>query len=244
MVFPGAPHKVNIQPLFEVRNLFGVPEGRRYESRNDDVGGDGWGRPDMLYWLTSGVGGSVGFLFDDISGEHAWQGANGKSRGVHTTHKGGYDVDVRYWDENGKFETLLRGDESGKHIKTMVGLAYAEWENVANGGSSNLANLTKLVRWIKANRSGLDNLANDANIKELYVGELGWFAGPLINSQLVDPERLDDESMIPYDIRDVTLPKVPPQDNGVYVPLPPWNKPAKVQRIIEHHHHIHVRFNP
>jgi hypothetical protein len=239
MKFPGALHIVDIRPLFEIRNLFGVPEGRRYEDRNDDVGGDGWGRTDMLYWLTSGTGGSLGFLFNDISGEHAWQGANGRSMGIHKTHKGGYDVDIRYWDENGKFETSLRGDESGKFIKTTVGLAYAEWDNVAKGGSSDFANLTKLIRWIKANRSGLDNLAKVGNVKELYVGTPDWFAGPLIRSELW---ALNDDNF--YEIRDVTLPKVPPQDNGAYVLLPAWNKPANVYPVEDHHHHIHVRFKP
>ncbi len=239
MEFPGARHKVDIQPLFEIRNLFIVPDNRRYESRNDGMGGDGWGRPDMLHWLTGGSGGSLGFLFNDISGEHAWQDANGTSMGIHQTHKGGYDVDVRYWDENGKFETSFRGDGGGEAIKKAVGLAYAE---VEKGDSSGYPNLTKLIGWIKANRNGLDNLASDAKIKEIYVGSVDWFAEPLINANVVDPEQ--PEASIPRVIPDVTLPKVPPQDNGVYVPLAPWNKPKNVLPKPNHEHHFHVRFKP
>jgi hypothetical protein len=219
------------QPLFEIRNLYAIADSRRFgdlpDPRQDALGGDGWGRPDMLAWLTSGPGAI--FPFNDISGEHAWQSADGKSMGVHHCHKGGYDVDIRYFDENVQFLTTMRGDWNGASIKKVMQDAEAEFI----GGMVNKTNLIKLVKWIKANRTGLESIAAGGNIRGIYVGIENWHRMALLDGQF---------EVCGAQIPDVTLPPV----GDEYPLLGAWStKPNKIKpKAGNHEGHIHVRFNP
>ncbi len=69
--FPDSPKSNAFQPLFEIRDVSSLPETRRYNPREDNEG-DGWGRPDILAWLTTGAG-NARPQFNDISGQNGWQ---------------------------------------------------------------------------------------------------------------------------------------------------------------------------
>lgn len=241
-------------PLFEIRDLVTLPASRRYHSdslqpRNDDSGGDGWGRADMLSWLTSGTGGSswMNLRFNDISGENAWQKyvpGSGNNRGgmlsmgVHRAHKGGYDTDARYWDENGAFETEMRGDGGGRAIAEAVAAALPE---VAAGDVSGYPNLRKVIGWVKANRSGLENLAADASVYQVYIGQGDWFLGSLVYG-LLKQQGPPNPTWVP--IPDVTLPRS--GTDNAYPLLGPWtNAPDSVVVIDDNHNsHMHLRLWP
>ncbi len=241
--FPGSLANESFMPLFEIRDLapfllsgrrYGVPET---DPRQDDVGGDGWGRGDLLAWLDTGQGGTLGLQFNDLSGQNAWQkptsGGRWKSMGVHMAHKGGYDTDVRYWDENGGFATTMKGEWNGASIKAAILEAWNE--QLVAGGTGN-TKLTKVINWIKANRNGLTKLALDSNIMLMYVGDEAWFTRALFGGKLHNPEYPSDD----YTIPDVTVPKV----GDAYVPLGAWSAEKVLMLDPYHCGHIHIRFKP
>jgi hypothetical protein len=213
-------------PLFEVRNYydFGDSLELRYggpanDPREDKKGGDGWARGDMLIWL----GGGGDFLkYNDISGANAWQDAAGKSLGAHSAHKGGYEIDARYYDENGEFKTVMCGQSAyindvlvgGYYIKQMVETAEAEVEQ----GKDPKPNWDKLKKWVDYNRLLLAQLASDDLIQLIFIGKEDWFWEPLM------------------------LGKIKELDLGVgaYVQDPK----KKVIGYPDHESHMHIRFNP
>ena len=221
MQFPDT--KDSFTPIFEVRNAINAPETKRYGSDHaDSKGGDGWARADMLNWVNNGTGNIL--LYNDISGEHAWQDAKGKSLGVHESHKGGYDADVRYYDENGKFEGGMCGQSAsingnlvgGYYIKQVVQAAQEEVEN----NLSPTPNLDKLKKWINVNRTLLSQLAADPKVKLLYIGFENWFWQPLIWGKFEDG-----------------LLDIPGGSHWL-----DW--PDKVEMLAGHESHIHVRLLP
>ncbi|UTH75685.1 carbohydrate-binding protein [Chromobacterium sp. IIBBL 290-4] len=221
MTFP-LTKKDTFQPLFEIRNVSNMPENRRYGSRDDATGGDGWLRNDMLAILNS----TTLPLLGDISGQHAWQNAAGRSMGVHSTHKGGYDADLRYWDENGRWDSPMRGDNDGAEIIRVVNAARAE----VKSGSSTQPNLNRLINWIRANRAALSALESQLamRLRKIYIGDKAWFNKPLIEG------RFPDGVNIP-------LPGINPPNNL----LGPWvNKSAKIVPMVNHNHHFHIRLVP
>jgi hypothetical protein len=224
----------SVQPLFEINSLYTIPASRRFGERNLAEGSDGWGRVDMLTWLTSASWNTL--PFNDISGEHAWQNAKGRSLGAHVSHKGGYDVDARYFDENGLYVSSLQGDNNGASIKQTIDLAEEEFKN----GEPSQPNLLKLIKWIKTNRTKLSVMANDSAVIKLIVG---------VGTQL------EDDSVIPWhrnalldglfpdgqEIPDITLPQV----DGDYPFLGKWNqRSGKICPLLLHEGHIHVRLKP
>jgi len=240
--FPGSLANESFRPLFEIRDVAPfLPPERRYgapatDIRQDDEGGDGWGRGDMLAWLDTGQGGTLGLKFNDISGQNAWQevcGGKWKSMGVHMAHKGGYDTDARYWDENGDFATVMNGAGNGDDIKDAI---LAAWDEQVGAGGSGETKLIKVINWIKANRNGLANLALDSNIQEIFIGDADWFTRALLKGKLHNPAFPDND----YPILDVTEPKV----DDMHVPLGEWN--AEKIKILDPYHlgHMHIRFKP
>ena len=208
--------KDSFTPLFEIRNVFSVPDSRRYSTdRADAKGGDGWGRTDMLNWLNTGTGNVL--VYNDLSGEHAWQDANGKSLGVHDAHKGGYEADVRYYDENGKYLTNMCGNNDGSYIKQVVDAAQVEVENHL----SPKPNVDKLVKWINVNRTLLEQLSADPRVKLLYIGFADWMWQPLIWGRFEDG-----------------ILDVPGVDHWLNWP------DHKVIMLPAHESHIHVRLMP
>ena len=168
----------------------------------------------MLNWLNTGTGNVL--VYNDLSGEHAWQDANGKSLGVHDSHKGGYDADVRYYDENGKYLTNMCGNNDGSYIKQVVDAAQVEVENHL----SPKPNVDKLVKWINVNRTLLEQLSADPRVKLLYIGFADWMWQPLIWGRFEDG-----------------ILDVPGVDHWL-------NWPDKVIMLPAHESHIHVRLMP
>jgi hypothetical protein len=211
--------KDSFTPLFEVRNAINAPGSKRYsDDRADSRGGDGWARADMLNWVNTGTGRIL--VYNDISGEHAWQNADGKALGVHESHKGGYDLDARYYDENGQYVTGMCGQSynkvDGYYIRQVVQAAQEEVEN----NLSPRPNVDRLVKWINVNRTLLEQVAADPKVKLLYIGLQDWFWQPLIWGKFADG------------ILDIP---------GVDIWLG-W--PDKVEMLGGHESHIHVRLMP
>ncbi|MBE0603081.1 MAG: carboxypeptidase regulatory-like domain-containing protein [Deltaproteobacteria bacterium] len=240
--FLGSLANESFLPLFEIRDVAPfLPSERRYgapatDIRQDDEGGDGWGRGDMLAWLETGQGGTLGLKFNDISGQNAWQEVSGgkwKSMGVHMAHKGGYDTDARYWDENGDFTTAMNGAGYGDSIKAAI---LEAWDEQVGAGGSGETKLIKVINWIKANRNGLALLAVDSNIQDIYIGDAEWFTRALLKGKLHNPAYPDND----FSILDVTEPKV----DDMHVPLGEWN--AEKIKILDPYHlgHMHIRFKP
>lgn len=222
MIFP-LTRKDSFQLLFEIRNVFSMPESRRYGPRDDATGGDGWLRNDMLNLLRTPP---MLPLLGDISGEHGWQDASGKAMGAHSTHKGGYDADLRYWDENGRWDSPMRGDNDGAEIARVVDAAKAE----VKAGSTSQPNLNRLVNWVNSNRNQLNALETrlGSQLRKIYVGDKAWFARPLLEG------RFPDGTHIP-------LPGAKAPNNI----LGPWaNKSSKIVPTVNHNHHFHIRLAP
>ncbi|WP_139167193.1 hypothetical protein [Chromobacterium sphagni] len=222
MAFP-LTRKDAFQPLFEIRNVLNLPENRRYGPRDDATGGDGWLRNDMLNLLGAPP---ILPLLGDISGEHGWQDAAGKAMGAHSTHKGGYDADLRYWDENGRWDGPMRGDSNGEEIARVVQAARAEVKN----GAPAQPNLNRLVNWVRWNRSQLSALESrlGPQLRKIYVGDTIWFARPLLEGRFPDSV-------------DIPLPGANTPNNI----LGPWpNKSAKIVPTANHNHHFHIRLVP
>ncbi len=239
--FQGSLANESFLPLFEIRDVASFPAARRYgapdnDLRQDSVGGDGWGRGDLLAWLNTGQGGTLGLRFNDLSGQNAWQKIHGgewKSMAVHMTHKGGYDTDARYWDENGSFLTTMSGEWNGASIKTAI---LAAWDEQVVAGGTGDTKLIKVINWIKANRNGLSTLAQDDNILLVYVSDEEWFTRALFEGKLHHPDYPDND----FAILDVTVPKV----EDAYVPLGTWNAEGIIPLNEDHTGHIHIRFKP
>lgn len=225
------------QPLFEILNSYTIDAtSRRFGEQLEDlaVGSDGWGRMDMLVWLTSGAGALI--PFNDISGEHAWQDSNERSLGIHVSHKGGYDVDLRYLDENGKYLGDMMGVNDGVAIKNALYSAQAAYRNL----EPNNPDLVKVIGWIKANRNGISEMAKDTAIKVIIVGR-----GTKIDENSYNEwhRRALSSGLFP-DGTPIPSSAVPDQE-GVFQQLGGWlNKPSKVVEIGGHEGHIHVRLNP
>jgi hypothetical protein len=172
----------------------------------------------MLNWVNTGTGRIL--VYNDISGEHAWQNADGKALGVHESHKGGYDLDARYYDENGQYVTGMCGQSynkvDGYYIRQVVQAAQEEVEN----NLSPRPNVDRLVKWINVNRTLLEQVAADPKVKLLYIGLQDWFWQPLIWGKFADG------------ILDIP---------GVDIWLG-W--PDKVEMLGGHESHIHVRLMP
>ncbi len=212
--------------LFETRHVDGTPASRRYDDRNDGAGGDGWGRYKMHTYLQNGLGGDL--VFNDISGEHAWQSAGPCtakpcSMGVHSEHKAGLSVDARYRDENGQFITPMKGDGNGATIKDTLDAAQKEVSSKA----INQPNTTKVMQWIDQNRAFLNLLSTGSGTTKIYVGIAQWHQNALIKGLFPDG---------------TAIPR-PGQTNPDKSPvlIGAWIKPAKVKPMGgSHEGHIHV----
>lgn len=166
--------------LFETRSAssYQTPSSRRYGDRDDVAGGDGWGRYEMLEYLNYGNGSTL--MFNDISGEHAWQDNMGKSLGAHKEHKSGLSVDARYLDENGQLISPMRGDGNGSTIELTLKSAQEETTNEQVNSCQSRPNTCKIVKWIDENRSSLNSLAGDSMTTKIYVGIAVWHKNALL----------------------------------------------------------------
>src|SRR6218665_1279564 len=66
------------------------------------------------------------YRFDDISGKHVTQTANGRSILGHEGHSDGQQIDMRYADGRGGFGDALGGQGNGAQIKKLIDDAAAE----------------------------------------------------------------------------------------------------------------------
>jgi hypothetical protein len=220
---PGVPMRFGtgkdvFMPIFETRNLAVLGPERRYGlTREDASGGDGWGRVDTLAWLHPSD-----LRFNDLSGEHAWQ-VGGKSLGSHTEHKGGYDIDARYVDDNGQSLNSLRGDENGADILAVLMAAQDE----VSSNAADKPNLERIVNWIQRNRTWLNGIAEDEEVVRLYVGILGWHRNALSRGQFPDGTPIPTVNGVPAFVGEWT------DRNSIITPM-----------TGNHEGHIHVRIEP
>lgn len=210
--------------LFETHNAYQTPPARRYDDRNNGEGSDGWGRFLMHDYLQTGLGKAL--VFNDISGEHAWQKqVNGqwKSLGIHKEHKAGLTVDARYLDENGQNATAMQGNGNGA---TILSTLQAAQQEVA-GNTANKPNTTKIVKWIDQNRAFLEALSLDSTTTKIYVGVASWHQNALIKGKFPDGTKILRPGVLN------------PDNTPVFIEE--WNKPQKVKPMAGNHEgHIHV----
>lgn len=150
-------------PLFLANEIF---SDRRYGAR--DNGGDSWARREAFDWLTNNV-----YRFDDITALHAAQLANGRSVMQHAGHSDGRQIDLRYADGNGGYSDTYGGQGNGVAILRLLNNAKREVDR----GILNGPNLAHAQRWIRDNRSLLEN--ESVNADWLYAGQQ-WLRGALL----------------------------------------------------------------
>lgn len=190
-------------PLYLANNESGLG-GRRYGSR--DAGGDSWATRQTITWLHSRA-----YRFDDISGQHITQSANGRSILGHSGHSDGQQIDMRYADGQGGYSDALGGQGDGASIQQMFNGARHEVTTTAQQKPQ----LAALQAWITANRALLDAEAASNSTRVIYIGP----------------------SFIKRSLVDGAFPVSP----SVQIPgVSAWTKPAKVQIDPAHLSHWHL----
>jgi hypothetical protein len=142
-------------PLFLAGEEF--DDDRRYGVR--DTGGDSWATYGTVQWLMGRA-----YRFDDITGLHAPQTANGRSVLGHAGHSDGTQMDLRYSDGSGGYTDQLGGAGEGAAIKKLLSDAAKE---VASGAAEH-PKLDLLLDWIAANRAMAELEAPHA--RNIYMG--------------------------------------------------------------------------
>jgi len=142
---------------------------QRYGVR--DSGGDSWATAVATDWL-----GSRAYRFDDISGLHVAQTADGRSALDHAGHSDGMQIDMRYADGANGFTDQLGGASDGAYIKQLLNAAASEVATAA----TDTPNLTQALAWIVANRSMMEREAYYA--RNIYAGP-SWMKLALYNGQ-------------------------------------------------------------
>ncbi|WP_265298502.1 hypothetical protein [Verminephrobacter eiseniae] len=193
-------------PLYLAADVASL-SGRRYGSR--DAGGDSWATQRTINWLSNKP-----YRFDDISGKHVTQTANGRSILGHEGHSDGQQIDMRYADGRGGFGDALGGQGNGAQIKKLIDDAAAE----VAGNAVQKPKLSALQAWIAANRALLDREAAHASTRVIYIGDA------FIKLALVDA-------------------KFPPGASAASTPIPgvtAWTPPENVHPVPRHLSHWHI----
>ncbi|MCG5051436.1 MAG: hypothetical protein KA712_00600 [Myxococcales bacterium] len=176
----------NFTPIYLAPDVAGYSSSLRYPTQKES-GGDAWGTKSLLDWLFASP-----LVYNDISAAQVKQVKVTKEtmpkkipaefatkiRSVldHSGHSDGQQVDVRYWDGSGGFTEPLNGVDHGAGIAQLASEALAEVKAAApNGGVppnvAGLPNLSKLLAWIRENRTELDLYADDTAVRRIYIGQ-------------------------------------------------------------------------
>lgn len=183
--------------------------GRR-SSGTRDAGGDSWATRQTITWLQSKL-----YRFDDISGQHVTQKADGDSILEHKGHSDGQQLDLRYADGSGSFSDGLGGQGDGAQIESLMHAAAAE----VAANPAQKPKLALLVAWITANRATLAAEAGNSATDVIYIGP------DFIKRALVDGK-----------FSDAPTAQIP----GIAA----WTLPAKVQvSTPAHRSHWHISLN-
>jgi len=194
-------------PLYLAGDQSGLGgDTRRYGAR--DVGGDSWATDKTIKFLQGRP-----YRFDDISGQHVAQFANGRSILDHTGHNNGQQMDLRYADGKGGFTDNLGGADTGTHIANLMSAARAEVESKA----ANKPNLALLQSWIKDNRAMIWAEVMAPDTHKVHIG-LHFIRDALVYGRFPGQPAL-------------AIPGIDP------VPLP---LPSKLIPAGDHLHHWHV----
>jgi hypothetical protein len=148
-------------PLYLTSELSAYNAANRFGQR--DPGGDSWGTTAMTTWIFA-----EGLRYNDISAALVKQGPAPSYRSVlgHSGHSDAQQVDVRYYDGSGGFSDTLGGLNAAAGVKTLASAALAEVTSKA----TTTPNLTSLVTWITANRTGLAGYAARGEVRRIYIG--------------------------------------------------------------------------
>lgn len=158
-------------PLFLAGDAVG--EERRYNILRDP-GGDSWSTANTIDWLLPRP-----YRFDDVSGLHVAQLANGRSALDHAGHSDGTQIDMRYADGQGGFTESLGGAGNGSAIQALLVAASAE----AAGGNPTGANVQNAINWVTANRTMIETEA--ALARKIHAGP-SWMKLALYDGKFPD----------------------------------------------------------
>lgn len=193
--------------------LWEMPDGfSRYSSR--DEGGDDWCSRGAYLWLLANR--NLMAAINDISGEHA------KNIG-HQTHQYGTDIDMMHY-------YVFDGVRSGGDNYALL-WSYAT-EAILSDTPRGL-----IIPWVLATRQGLDRLAANPSVQEIY-----YIFGDKSQGSLVDPSKgALLEGWGEYLLK---TGKLIYSDEEVDLGLGLWSNPKyTARRINDHNDHIHIILN-
>src|SRR6218665_3785 len=193
-------------PLYLAADVASL-SGRRYGSPGAGRGPRATQR--TINWLSNKP-----YRFDDISGKHVTQTANGRSILGHEGHSDGQQIDMRYADGRGGFGDALGGQGNGAQIKKLIDDAAAE---VAGNAAQN-PSLSALQAWIAANRALLDREAAHASTRVIYIGD----------------------SFIRHVLVDAKFPLGAPAASTSIPGVTAWTKPKNIRAVPRHLSHWHI----
>jgi hypothetical protein len=138
----------------ERRGLWRMPDGfARYSTR--DAGGDDWASRGTYNWLSSNA--TLITKINDISGEH------GRNIG-HQTHKHGTDIDIYHFFT---FPGAISGGDNYNKLVADVQLAIKTGNADPVVAAEAQAAKARVIAWVNATHTGLDNLAASSTVIEL-----------------------------------------------------------------------------
>ncbi|MDQ7990692.1 MAG: hypothetical protein REI09_13745 [Candidatus Dactylopiibacterium sp.] len=172
----GSKKATEFIPLFEVSQHLPALAARRYSTRDEALGLDGWGTQQLLTRLTA-----FDWIFNDITAQHTARTPNGNSLLGHLGHGNGRQVDVRYWDADGRQGNgPLNGrpDSAGKNpihglIDHVCAPSRREADGSLNASAEANPRLATLVSWVVANRTALDAVMARSDVLKIHIAENG-----------------------------------------------------------------------
>lgn len=139
----------------ERRGLWTMPDGFARYSTPRDIGGDEWCSRGTYNWLSSNA--SLITRINDISGEH------GRNIG-HQTHKHGTDIDIFHFFT---FPGAVSGGDNYNKLVADVQLAIKTDNADPVIAAQAQAAKERVISWVTATHTGLDNLAASSTVIEL-----------------------------------------------------------------------------
>lgn len=164
-------------PLYRAADIMGISDVYRYPTPHpEETGGDDWATYSMAQWIALS-----GLRFNDISAANLRQfkatppasACGGYAVGYgsvlcHSGHSDGQQVDVRYADGNGGYQSDSLSQDNAAGLNTLANAAKAE---AANASLTSRPNLDRLVRWIKDNRSIIEQYDARGEVRRVFVGK-------------------------------------------------------------------------
>ena len=150
-----------LTPLYKAGE---IPNVLRFSVRDENLGGDSWGTRsanDLLASLSQFL------IFNDLSLEH------GPRFELHSSHRVGTSIDVRYLGPGGE----------GNGLNRVAATRKARWDQ-AQGGD--VAARREMVAWVRANRTNMDAVFATGSVRLIYIGNAAWNWRPIVEGTFGD----------------------------------------------------------